>query len=134
MEFMNQCLISVSNQVFTTFFSGRPVFLQRNLKTYYGKYGDPINIQFYIYSIPDDTSVEIVQDNRNVSFEYGTEQQNVSDTFHNQHVQLLMDVVTFRIPKIDLDEYFKSYTIQAKNKNGDSSFTFQLKANTCCKI
>lgn len=69
-----------------------------------------------------------------VNIEYKIEKQHVTDTFHNQNIQLSADVVTLRIQKIDLDEYFTNYTIEAKNERGNSRFTFQLKEITHCKI
>ncbi|CAC5416668.1 unnamed protein product [Mytilus coruscus] len=98
--------------------TGRPVFLRRNKKTHYGQYGDSINIQFYIYSIPEVRRISNIQptlgkNHFNIKLD---EKKRVADTFHNITVNVLAYVATFSTSVIDSDEYFTNYTIQAISK------------------
>ncbi|CAG2254812.1 unnamed protein product [Mytilus edulis] len=53
--------------------NGPPLFLRQNLQSHYGKHGDSINIQFYIYSKPEVINVLTTSEKEHVNIEYETE-------------------------------------------------------------
>jgi hypothetical protein len=97
-------------------FSAQPIFTNDNRLTQYGEFGNNVDINVYVYSIPKYTTKQWYRGNTQVStstkYVMSEKESIVNDTFHGKDVQLDGYSVMLAIKHLKESDFNVSYRLQ----------------------
>ena len=97
-------------------FSAQPIFTNDNRLTQYGEFGNNVNINVYVYSVPKYTTKQWYRGNIPVSsstkYVMSDPPAIVNDTFHGKDVQLDGYSVMLTIKYLKESDFNVSYRLQ----------------------
>jgi hypothetical protein len=97
-------------------FSAQPIFTNDNRLTQYGEFGNNVNINVYVYSVPKYTTKQWYRGNIPVStstkYVVSDSLTIVNDTFHGKDVQLDGYSVKLTIKSMEESDFNDMYRLQ----------------------
>jgi hypothetical protein len=97
-------------------FSAQPIFTNDNRLTHYGEFGNNVDINVYVYSVPKYTTLRWYRGNIPVSsstkYVVSERAAIVNDTFHGKDVQLDGYSVMLTIKHLKESDFNVSYRLQ----------------------